>query len=58
MRCSAKLLAGEVDQSAGMLNEDVQEKGYVLLCCAIPQSEGVRVQVIDENELLNEVFES
>lgn len=57
MRCSARLLSGEVDQSAGMLNEDVKQKGYVLLCCAVPQGEGVKVQVIDEDELLTEVFD-
>eukprot|EP00889_Picochlorum_renovo_P003933 jgi/Picre1/30963/NNA_006322.t1 len=34
MNCAAKITSGEVDQSAGMLRDDVQEKGYA--CCAFP----------------------
>lgn len=56
MTCPAKLKSGEVDQAAGMLSEDVQEQGYVLLCvaepktneceiwCAIPTGDPVSVQ--------------
>jgi len=29
MNCAARLISGEVDQSAGMLRDDVQEKGCV-----------------------------
>jgi ferredoxin len=58
MRCSAKLVSGQVDQSAGMLSDDVKDKGYVLLCCALPEGDGVKVQVIEEEELLSEVFSS
>jgi len=36
-----------VDQTAGMLDEDVQEKGYALLCVAQPQSD-CKVQTIEE----------
>ena len=32
-------VSGRIDQSAGMLDEDVQEKGYALLCVAQPQSD-------------------
>jgi hypothetical protein len=38
-----------------MLSDDVKEKGYVLLCCAEPQSDVV-VKVIPEEELLQEVM--
>lgn len=36
-----------MDQTAGMLDEDVQEKGYALLCVAQPQSDCM-VQTIEE----------
>ncbi len=36
-----------MDQTAGMLDEDVQEKGYALLCVAQPQSD-CTVQTIEE----------
>ncbi len=38
---------GIVDQSAGMLSEDVKEKGYCLLCVAMPQSD-CAIEVIEE----------
>lgn len=56
MNCAARLESGEVDQSAGMLRDDVQEKGYTLLCIAIPQGD-VDVRVIEEEELLAEVMD-
>lgn len=36
-----------MDQTAGMLSEEVKEKGYVLLCVAQPQG-SCRVRVIPE----------
>lgn len=48
---------GEVDQSAGMLRDDVQDKGYTLLCIALPQSDA-KVRVIEEEELLAEVMDA
>ncbi len=57
MNCAARLVGGQVDQSAGMLSDDVKEKGYVLLCCALPQSD-VEVKVIEEEELLAEVMQT
>lgn len=57
MTCPAKLVSGRVDQTAGMLDEDVQEKGYALLCVAQPQSDCM-VQTIEEEELLAEVMHS
>lgn len=36
-----------MDQSAGMLSEDVQEKGYCLLCVAMPQTD-CEIEVIEE----------
>lgn len=57
MTCPAKLVSGRVDQTAGMLDEDVQEKGYALLCVAQPQSD-CEVQTIEEEELLAEVMHS
>jgi 2Fe-2S type ferredoxin len=55
-RCSARLLAGEVDMSAGMIDADVAARGYTLLCIATPKSDVV-VQCIDEEELLKEVLD-
>lgn len=57
MTCPAKLVSGKVDQTAGMLAEDVQEKGYALLCVAQPQSD-CHIDIIEEEELLAEVMHS
>ena len=40
-------VSGEVDQSAGMLSEDVKEKGYALLCVSYAQSD-CNIRVIEE----------
>ena len=32
MTCPARLIGGTVDQSEGMLSDDVVERGYALLC--------------------------
>ena len=40
-------ISGEVDQSAGMLDEEAKEKGYALMCVAEPQSD-CRIKVIEE----------
>ena len=52
MTCPAKLLSGSVDQSGGMLSDDVVEKGYALLCVSMPLSD-CRVRTIPEDELLS-----
>ncbi len=36
-----------MDQSAGMLSEDVKEKGYALLCVSYPRSD-CTIQTIEE----------
>lgn len=51
MTCPAKLVSGSVDQSGGMLSDDVIDKGYALLCISVPQSD-CRFQTIPEEELL------
>lgn len=38
---------GEVDQSAGMLDEEAKEKGYTLLCVSEPRTD-CRIKVIEE----------
>jgi hypothetical protein len=38
---------GKVDQTAGMLSEDVQEKGYCLTCVSVPQTD-CHIQLIEE----------
>ena len=38
---------GNVDQSAGMLDEEIKEKGYALLCVSEPRS-NCKIKVIDE----------
>jgi hypothetical protein len=48
-------VSGEVDQSATMLSDEVKDKGYVLLCCAVPKGD-LAVKVIEEEELLREVM--
>ncbi|KAL3340991.1 hypothetical protein AABB24_025512 [Solanum stoloniferum] len=52
MTCPAKLLSGNVDQSEGMLSDDVVERGYALLCAAYPRSD-CHIRVIPEEELLS-----
>ena len=49
----AAKVSGTVDQSTGMLSQDVQEKGYALLCCAFPKSD-LKINVIADDELLND----
>jgi ferredoxin len=50
-------VSGEVDQSAGMLDDEAKEKGYALMCVAEPQGD-CAVAVIDEDELLEEVLQA
>jgi len=52
MTCPAKLVSGKVDQSGGMISEDVADKGYALLCVAQPQ-EDCKIVTISEDELLD-----
>lgn len=54
MMCPAKVVAGKVDQSGSMLSDDVEEKGYALLCCAKPVGGDVVIQTVSEEELLDE----
>ncbi|CAD6342405.1 unnamed protein product [Miscanthus lutarioriparius] len=39
MTCPARLVSGVVDQSDGMLSDDVVAQGYALLCAAYPRSD-------------------
>ncbi|KAL4642425.1 hypothetical protein ACB092_02G017100 [Castanea dentata] len=52
MTCPARLLSGSVDQSDGMLSDDVVERGYALLCAAYPRSD-CHIRTIPEDELLS-----
>ncbi|KAK9073884.1 hypothetical protein SSX86_006478 [Deinandra increscens subsp. villosa] len=52
MTCPAKLLSGSVDQSEGMLSDDVIERGYSLLCVSYPKSD-CQIKIIPEEELLS-----
>nr|CAD1828059.1 unnamed protein product [Ananas comosus var. bracteatus] len=52
MTCPARLLAGAVDQSEGMLSDDVVARGYALLCASYPRSD-CRIRTIPEDELLS-----
>lgn len=49
-------VSGEIDQSAGMLDDEAKDKGYALMCVAEPQGD-CTVAVIDEDELLEEVLQ-
>lgn len=52
MTCPAKLVTGTVDQSGGMLSDDVVERGYTLLCASYPTSD-CHIKMIPEEELLS-----
>ncbi|GFQ00751.1 ferredoxin root r-b2 [Phtheirospermum japonicum] len=52
MTCPAQLVAGKVDQSEGMLSDDVVERGYALTCASYPRSD-CRIKIIPEEELLS-----
>ncbi|XP_051152763.1 ferredoxin C 1, chloroplastic [Andrographis paniculata] len=52
MTCPARLVAGAVDQSEGMLSDDVVERGYALLCSSYPKSD-CHIKIIPEEELLS-----
>jgi len=54
MMCPAKVVKGKVDQSGAMLSDDVTAKGFALLCCSKPEGEGVVIQTVSEDELLEE----
>ncbi|KAE8670322.1 Ferredoxin-1 [Hibiscus syriacus] len=49
--CPAKLVSGTVDQSEGMLSDDVVDSGFALLCVSYPTSD-CRIKTIDEEQLL------
>ncbi|KAM7278131.1 hypothetical protein ACFE04_005265 [Oxalis oulophora] len=51
MTCPAKIVSGKVDQSEGMLSDDVVERGFALLCAAYPRSD-CYFKTIPEDELL------
>ncbi|KGN56985.1 ferredoxin C 1, chloroplastic [Cucumis sativus] len=51
MTCPARLVSGTVDQSEGMLSDDVVAQGYSLLCVAYPRSD-CHIKTIPEEELL------
>ncbi|KAK6929956.1 2Fe-2S ferredoxin-type iron-sulfur binding domain [Dillenia turbinata] len=52
MTCPARLLSGFVDQSEGMLSDDVVERGYALLCSSYPRAD-CHIRIIPEDELLS-----
>ncbi|XP_048138146.1 ferredoxin C 1, chloroplastic-like [Rhodamnia argentea] len=52
MTCPARLVSGPVDQSEGMLSDDVVERGYALLCVSYPTSD-CTIKTIPEEELLS-----
>lgn len=52
MTCPAQLLSGSVDQSDGMLSDDVVERGYALLCASYPRSD-CHIKTIPEEDLLS-----
>lgn len=54
MTCPSRVKAGKVEQPQAMLSDDVEEKGFALLCCAVPVGDGVVIETVSEDELLEE----
>lgn len=52
MTCPARLVAGKVDQTDGMLSDDVVDRGYALMCVSYPRSD-CHIKIIPEEELLS-----
>ena len=48
-------ISGEVDQENAMLSEEVQQKGYALMCVSTPKSDCV-IQEITEEEILDQAM--
>jgi ferredoxin len=48
---AAAQMSGEVDQSGSMLSDDVAEKGYALLCMAVPQSD-CKIMTVSEVSMM------
>ena len=53
MTCPSKVTGGEVEQDGAMLSDDVADMGYALLCVAKPVGEGVKIETVTEEELLD-----
>jgi hypothetical protein len=45
-------VSGQIDQTAGMLDQEVKDKGYALLCVAEPRSDCV-IRIIEEVRVFN-----
>ena len=56
MVCPAKLTSGTVDQGTGMLPDDVQEQGYMLMCTSTPL-EDCTIETVEEDEVLEGVMQ-
>lgn len=50
-------VSGQVDQSGSMLSDDVAEKGYALLCMAVPQTD-CKIMTVSEVGLLAAAWHS
>lgn len=50
LTCPAKLSAGKVDQSEGVLEDDQIEKGFMLTCVSYPLSD-LKLDIIEESDL-------
>jgi len=55
LRCSAKVISGDVDQTGTTLDDSVVQQGYALTCMIFPRSDCV-IECIDEGELVNAQF--
>ena len=54
MTCPSRVKEGMVEQPQAMLSDDVEEKGFALLCAAMPVGDGVVIETVTEEELLDE----
>eukprot|EP01039_Chlorochromonas_danica_P007168 gene7168-7928_t len=57
LTCPCQVVSGNVERTAGTLDESVVAKGYALGCMTFPQGD-CKIRIIPEDEMLNAQFKT